>query len=123
MHSEKKIKNLWAPIERETRKGKPKGNSGVHCNQALPTVSLRQAGTLEPLLKCLYLDKCLLRQSIQRKYKGLKITTCMPNWDKSSTITYKRAATQLPFLRYEKEKQGAAHDPNILHHRGGGQTA
>ena len=39
----------------------------------------RQAGTWDPfaVLKCLHLDKHLLKQQIKTNYTGLKITACM----------------------------------------------
>ena len=37
----------------------------------------RQAGTWYPLLQCLHLNKHLSRNTIQRNFKGLKISACM----------------------------------------------
>ena len=71
------------------------------------------AGTRDPLLQCLHLDKHLLQQQIQRNYKGLKITACTHSWGKLWT-------------RYKKTKnppaasEGPARDPCTQHDQGSG---
>lgn len=45
--------------------------------------------TWDPLLSCLSLNKCLLKQQNKRN-KGLKITTYMSSWDKLWTARYKK---------------------------------
>ena len=59
---------------------------------------MRQAGTWNPLLKCLHLDKCILKQQNTKKLqvtknncvKNNKITKCKYNWGKLWTRRYKK---------------------------------
>ena len=47
-------------------------------------------GTWDPLLQCLYLDKCLLKRQ-NTNYKRLKITVYMHSWGKLWKTRYKNA--------------------------------
>ena len=84
---------------------------------------VRQAGTWDPFLQCLNLDKrtnLSLSNKIHRHYKGLKKkkkkTACMHSWGKLWTIRHKKTKeTQLPLLKSWEQKQGTAHAPCSQH--------
>lgn len=56
---------------------------------------------------------------IRRNYKGLKVTTCALSLRKLWTRRYKKAKTQLPFLRSKEQSQGPVQDPSTQDHQRG----
>ena len=75
------------------KKKKKQTPGGLEDFWAMGAVMLRQAGTWEPLVHCLHLDKNLLKQQDTKKLKGTK-NDCMPEqWDKLWATRYKKAKT------------------------------
>ena len=104
------LKTMWAKFIQQT-------SWSCHSQSAQYPMSKRsakrQAGTWDPLLQRLPLDKRLTEQKKkkkkkQRNYKGLKITVkaCTPSWGKLWTTRDKKTKkTQLPLLRSQEKKQ------------------
>ena len=89
-------------------------------------MGIRQAGTWDPLLQCLHLDKPLLQQQNTKKLQGTK-NNCLcvqlgQIMDKIQKDQKKKEKTQLPLLKSREQKQGTAHAPCTQHHQRGGQT-
>ena len=93
------------------------------------TVSVRQAGTPDPLLQCSHLDKPFCKQQNTKKLYGTKITVCMCSWGKSWTKRYKK--TKKPNCHFwrarskkrcQEQKQGTGHAPCTPHHQRGEQN-
>ena len=82
-------------------------------------------GTWDPLLQvlqCLFLNKLLLQQQIQRNHMGLKITACLCSWDKFWTKDTKRPKHPISTSKEPgekpgcwKQKQGIVHAPCTQH--------
>ena len=81
----------------------------------------RQAGTWDPLLQRLHLDKVSSSNKIQRE-EGLKITACMQLGQIMDKIRKPSKKTQLLLLKSWEQKQGTVHAPCMQHQLRGGQT-
>lgn len=69
--------------------------------QCCEGVMMTQAGTWDPLLQCLHLNKHLC--ATEHKLYGLKITARTCSWGKLWTIDTKKAKTQLSLPRWQEQ--------------------
>ena len=85
--------------------------------------NLRQAGPWAPLLQCLHLHKCLLKQQNTKKLQVTEYNCA--HVQLGQIMNNKIQKDQKPnchFWGARSQKQGTAHAPCTQHHQGGGQT-
>lgn len=83
---------------------------------------IEQAGTWDPLLQGLHLDKHLLEKQNTNKLWGTENNYMHEQLGQIMTTKYKKTKTQLPLLRVPGWKHGATPNSCTEHHQGRGQT-